>query len=276
MSAALTPEQLRVRQDRHWNERMRYGLQTPDGPWDDDLDRWQAAGYIFSFEGDYKDYKVIVARSPWLSWNVYVQVPAGHIANAVTHYDFFNRNQDGLMPAPFELTYGGVSAAPLPVRVDGGGAIFGFDHGYQSRDLMPRWPQPHAPGAVFTTREMAKEEGVQLMKYFYHVGADRVSSVLRSPTNYCEQCCEFKHEKTMLVEGKHCCEECVPAARKEAVDARIAAADAGNWVKKEAERKVAVASAGAVAAKGDAANAGAIYAAMMAKKKGKGGGKGGR
>lgn len=271
----MTPEQLRIREDRHWNERMRYGLQTPAGPWDDDLDKWQSPAYIFSFDGERKDYKVIVKRSPWLSWNVYVEVPKSHIAAAVTHYDFFNRNQDGLVPAPFKLTYGGSRAIPLRIVYTQTGVLFGFDHTWQGRDLMPRWTKPQAPGAVFTTREMAKAEGVRLIDYFIHVGTDRVSSVLRSARNYCQHCCEFKHEKTTLVEDKDCCEECVPAARKEAVDARIAAADANNWVKKEAERKVAVASAGAAANKGDAANAGAIYAAMMAKKKGKGG-KGGK
>jgi hypothetical protein len=277
----MTAEQLRVREDRRWDERMRYGLQTPAGPWDDDLDKYQANGYVASGDGQYEGFDVIICRSPWKSWNVYVQVPVGHIANSVTHYDFFNRLQDGMMPAPFELTYGGVSAKRLPVRVEGKGAIFGFDHCYQSRDLMPRWPQPQAPGAVFTTHEMAMAEGIQLMKYFHHIGTERVPSILRSARNYCEHCCEFKHEKTTLVEGKHVCPTCVPAARKEAADARIAAADASNWVKQEADRKVAMAGAGAAAAKGDAANAGAIYAAMMAKKragksKGGGGKKGGR
>jgi hypothetical protein len=277
----MTPEQLRIREDRRWAERMRTGRATPAGVWDDDLDKWQGAGYISTFHEDYEGYKVIVCRSPWLSWNVYVQVPAGHIANAVTHYDFFNRNQDGMMPAPFELSYGGASAAPLPIRMEGGGgAIFGFDHCYQSRDLMPRHPGPFGPAAVFTTREMAKEEGVQLMKYFFAVNRDNVPSILRSATNYCEQCCEFKHEKTTLVEGKNCCTDCVPAARKEAVDARIAAADARKMpYELERERAAVRASEAAAANKGDAANAGAIYAAMMAKKragKGKGGGGGGK
>ena len=249
-------------------------------PWTSDLASWPAAGYVFSFEGDYKDYKVILCRSPWKSWNVYVQVPAGHIARAATHYSFFNINQDGCMPAPFELTYGGVSAAPLPlpIKVDDVSGIFGFDHCWQGRDLMPTWPMPQAPGAVFTTREMAKEEGVKLMKYFHFVGKERVSNILRCPRYFCEQCHEFHHEETKLVEGKQSCAECEEAVRKEARDIRIAVADASNYVKQRQERAVAVASAGAAANKGDAANASAIYAAMMAKKKGKGKGgkKGGR
>jgi hypothetical protein len=277
MSAALTPEQIRTREDRHWNERMRYGLQTPAGPWDDDLDKWQSPAYIFSLDGERKDYKVIVNRSPWLSWNVYVEVPKGHIAAAVTHYDFFNENRDGMMPAPFKLTYGGWRATPLPITYKPTGVLFGFDHTWQGRDLMPRWTKPQSPAAVFTTREMAKAEGERLLDYFIDVGKERVSNILRyDALDFCDQCFLF-HKETTLVEGKHCCEDCVPVARKEAVEARIAAADAGNWKKQEAERKVAVASAGAVAAKGDAANASAIYAAMMAKKKGKKGGtKGGR
>jgi len=33
-------------------------------PWTSDLASWPAAGYVFSFEGDYKNYKVILCRSP--------------------------------------------------------------------------------------------------------------------------------------------------------------------------------------------------------------------
>ena len=244
------------RECRRSNEFYRYGKATPSGPWDDDLDAYQSPRYVCNGQDDYAAYKVILRRSPWLSWNGYVKLPSDHPCYNVGHYEFFKRLPEGVPEPPMELTYGGHKEP----------GVFGFDHTWQGRDLMPRWPSPQAPGATFSTYEMVRAEGIKLMKYFHDL-KNHAEAINAQPKHYCEQCCEFSAEATKVVEDKVCCAACESEVRKEAREIRIAVADRYNYAKQDTEHKIAVAGSKAVAAKGDAANAGAIYAAMMAKKK---------
>ncbi len=262
MSSTMTDSEKAYRREcRHRNEYYRYGKATPAGPWDDDLDNYQEPRYEEEVDGG---YKVILRRSQWLSWNGYVKLPSDHPCYNVSHYEFFNRLPEGVPKPPMELSYGSHKEP----------GVFGFDHTWQGRDFMPRWPFAQAPGHTFSTYEMVREECIKLMKYFH----DLKNYDLKNhapPMNYCEQCCEFCTKLTKVVEGKMCCAACESEVRKEAVDARIAAADARKMPYERERERAAVRASEAVAAnKGDAANAGAIYAAMMAKKKGKGKGKG--
>lgn len=254
-------EKERWHENRRFSERIRYGRATPKGPWDEDLTMYQSSSYRWD---NVKGFTVYVRRSPWLSWNGYVKLPADHILNAVSHYNFFERLPEGVPEPPMPITYGGHNEP----------GVFGFDHTWQGRDLMPRWPMPQAPCATFKDRKTVYEECVALLDWFNTIATDHADAIKAMPKHYCEQCCEFFHEPTKVAEDKLCCGPCEAEVRKEAREIRIAVADQHNYAKQKTERTIKAEGARTVANKGDMANAGAIYAAMMAKKKKKG--KGGK
>jgi hypothetical protein len=252
-----------ARQIRHASEISLYGSKTPAGVWDEDLDKYQSRSYIC--DGP-EGYKIILRRSTWLSWNGYVKLPSDHPCYNVGHYGFFNRLPEGVPKPPMELTYGSYKER----------GVFGFDHTWQGRDLMPRWPFAQAPGHTFSTYEMVQEECKMLVSYFQELvnHTEAINAQLKHYyVHYCEQCYEFCTKLTKLVEGKMCCAACESEMRKAELEPPITVADRYNYAKKNTECAISAAGSKAVAAKGDAANAGAIYAAMMAKKK-KGKGKG--
>ncbi|NDE17639.1 hypothetical protein EBZ80_22205 [bacterium] len=241
------------------------------------------AGRIVSFAAPYDNYKVLVRRSMWLSTLIYVQLPRDHPLVG-RHYSFLNeRRPEGIPAPPFELTYGGEKESN----------IYGFDHCSEGRDLMPRWPKPQNPSAVYTTWDKAKEEGEALMKYFWLLAnREKYRTLIEAaPKYYCNYCCEWSNEATTPIGDKRSCASCAADAHAEEREILAAVYASGSYVpsagacvnytkraaerkKDEATRAVTVASASAASNKGDAANAGALYAAMMAKKKGKGKGKG--
>jgi len=245
----------------HWHnsrrnsERLCYGKATPKGPWDEDLTMYDRNAYRWDCADGYTIY---TRRSPWLSWNGYVKLPAGHPLLGINHYTFFEQLEGyGIPRSPVRITYGGHKEP----------GVFGFDHTHEYMDLMPRWSPAQSHHATFSGRKKVYEECVELMNWFKPIATDHAEAIKEMPKHYCEQCCEFFHEPTKVAEGKLCCGSCELAVRKEAREIRIAVSDRYNYAKQKNERAVASEGARTVANKGDAANAGAIYAAMMAKKK---------
>ena len=242
---------------RRNSERLCFGKATPRGVWDEDLAMYWENAYRWD---NVKGFTVYTRRSPWLSWNGYVKLPADSILNAVSHYTFFERLPEEVPKPPMPITYGSPKEP----------GVFGFDHTWKGKDLMPRWPMPQGPAATFKDRKTVYDECVALTDWINTIEADHADTIKAMPKNYCEQCCEFFHQPTKIAEDKLCCGPCEAEVRKEAREIRIAVTDQHNYVKQKTKRTVAAEGARATANKGDAANAAAIYAAMMAKKKGKG------
>lgn len=155
------------------NDAIRRGCMThniPSGPWDRDLDNYQAWEYIVVLEGN---YKAILRRNIHWSWNGYVELPEGHCAIGKDYNLFCYECPAGVPSAPMELTYED-------------GDRFGFDHAHWNdsfpyREYAGMEYSYHAgESKEYLPYDAVLEECRELAQYFRTLQSDHAEAIRKA------------------------------------------------------------------------------------------------